>query len=104
MVDVAAEEFRRLGLGRLEPHSWLAEDAANGTRALRDCFHHIGSTRMSRSPRDGVVDTGCRVHGVANLYVGGASVFPTSGWANPTLTAMALSLRLADELRRAPWR
>lgn len=60
--------------------------------------HHIGTTRMSTGERDGVVDRDCRVHGTANLYVASASVLPTSGQANPTLTVLALALRLADRL------
>ena len=60
--------------------------------------HHIGTTRMAVNPRDGVVDTECRVHGTDNLYIASASVLPTSGQANPTLTVLALSLRLADHL------
>jgi choline dehydrogenase-like flavoprotein len=59
----------------------------------------MGTTRMSISPRDGVVDTNCRVHGVANLYLAGSSVFPCAGHANPTLTLVALSVRLAAHLR-----
>ena len=62
--------------------------------------HHIGTTRMADDPKRGVVDATCRMHGVSNLYVAGSSVFPTSGYANPTLTIVALALRLADELRR----
>lgn len=60
--------------------------------------HHIGTTRMSSNPGDGVVDPDCRVHGVGNLYVASASVFPTSGQANPTLTLLALTFRLAEHL------
>jgi len=60
--------------------------------------HHIGTTRMSSDPAGGVVDPDCRVHGVSNLYVASASVFPTSGQANPTLTLLALTFRLADKL------
>ena len=63
-------------------------------------MHHIGTTRMHADPRLGVVDPDCRVHGLGNLYVAGSSVFPTGGYANPTLTIVALSLRLADHLRR----
>jgi choline dehydrogenase-like flavoprotein len=58
----------------------------------------MGTTRMSGDPADGVVDGNLRVHGTENLYVAGPSVFPTGGFANPTLTAVALSLRLADRL------
>jgi choline dehydrogenase-like flavoprotein len=60
--------------------------------------HHMGTTRMDSSEKRGVVDENCKVHGVANLYVAGSSVFTTSGSANPTLTIIALALRLADHL------
>jgi choline dehydrogenase-like flavoprotein len=56
---------------------------------------------MSADDRTGVVDADCRVHGVANLYVAGSSVFTTGGSATPTMTLVALSLRLADHLRTA---
>jgi choline dehydrogenase-like flavoprotein len=62
--------------------------------------HHLGTTRMHDDPRHGVVDQTCRVHGSASVYVAGASVFTTGGSANPTLTVVALAIRLADELRR----
>lgn len=60
--------------------------------------HHIGTTRMSSDPQKGVVDSNCKVHGIDNLYIAGSSVFPTAGFANPTLTILALSLRLANHL------
>ncbi len=63
--------------------------------------HHMGTTRMSDGPDRGVVDRDCRVHGMGNLYVAGSSVFPTGGAENPTLTIVALALRLADRLREA---
>lgn len=63
--------------------------------------HHMGGTRMHSDPRQGVVDADGRVHGIANLYVAGSSLFPTGGAANPTFTLVALALRLADHLR---WR
>ena len=62
--------------------------------------HHMGTTRMSDSPKSGVVDRDCRVHGIANLYVAGSSVFPTSGAGVPTLTIVALAVRLAKHLRQ----
>ena len=61
--------------------------------------HHMGTTRMSEAPQNGVVDPDCKVHGVDNLYIAGPSVFPTSGCANPTLTIVALAIRLADHLQ-----
>ncbi len=61
--------------------------------------HHMGTTRMSEDPRQGVVDADCRVHGIDNLYVAGSSVFTTGGAVNPTLTVVALAVRLADHLK-----
>lgn len=60
--------------------------------------HTLGTTRMGRSRADSVVDAHCRVHGYDNLYIAGSSVFPSGGYANPTLTIVALALRLADHL------
>jgi choline dehydrogenase-like flavoprotein len=62
--------------------------------------HHMGTTRMSANPRQGVVDPDCLVHGIANLYVAGSSVFPTYGASNPTMNLVALTLRLAAHLRK----
>jgi choline dehydrogenase-like flavoprotein len=60
--------------------------------------HHMGTTRMSADPGQGVVDPDCRIHGLDNGFVAGSSVFPTYGWANPLLTIIALALRLSDHL------
>jgi choline dehydrogenase-like flavoprotein len=54
---------------------------------------------MHADPRRGVADPHCRVHSVDNLYIAGSSIFPTYGASNPTLTIVALALRLADKLR-----
>lgn len=62
--------------------------------------HHMGTTRMHADPTKGVVDPDLRLHEAGNLYVTGSSVFPTSGIANPTLTLLALTIRLADHLKR----
>lgn len=61
--------------------------------------HHMGTTRMDTSSQQGVVDKNCQLHGVSNLFVAGSSVFPTSGFANPTLTIVALAVRLADHIK-----
>jgi choline dehydrogenase-like flavoprotein len=89
-------QLRLRGLGRVsyrspDLHAAVLSQAGDG-------FHQIGTTRMSRNERDGVVDVDCKVHGQKNLYVAGSSVFPTSGQANPTLTALALAARLAGHL------
>ncbi|MDR3499330.1 MAG: GMC family oxidoreductase [Parvibaculum sp.] len=62
--------------------------------------HHMGTTRMAADPRKGVVDANCKVHGISNLYVAGSSVFTTSTTVNPTLTIVALALRLADHVQQ----
>jgi choline dehydrogenase-like flavoprotein len=61
--------------------------------------HHMGGTRISTDPSRGVVDADLKVHGTRNLFVTGSSVFPSGGSVNPTLTIVALSLRLAAHLR-----
>ena len=61
--------------------------------------HHMGTTRMHRDPRRGVVDEQCRIHTTSNVYVAGSSIFPTGGWAPPTLTIVALTLKLADHAK-----
>jgi choline dehydrogenase-like flavoprotein len=91
-------EVSRLGLGRVEIGEWLGDPQAG--RRFSGAYHHLGTTRMSDDPRRGVVDRDCAVHGVAGLYCCGGSVFPAGGAANPTLTMVALAMRLADHLRQ----
>jgi choline dehydrogenase-like flavoprotein len=85
-----AASIEGAGLGRVEVRPDLRPDP--------NAHHHAGTTRMHESREHGVVDAECRVHGCDNLYVTGASVFPTAGFANPTLTIVALALRLAKHL------
>jgi choline dehydrogenase-like flavoprotein len=86
------------GMGRVRLEPWLADDADFPVEDEQVGNHHMGGTRMSDDPRRGVVDRDCRVHGLQNLYVCGASVFPSAGHANPTLTIVQISLRLAGYL------
>ena len=90
-------EIGRAGFGRF--WSSLPYSDLSWPRRMFGNQHNIGTTRMHRDSRSGVVDENCRVHGVANLYVAGSSVFPTEGTANPTLTIVALALRLADHIK-----
>lgn len=90
------QAFGAAGLGRLlrpRSYDWPPEWREFGR-------HHMGTTRMASSAADGVVDRDCKVFGQNNLYVAGSSVFPTYGYAQPTFTLVALSLRLADHLYR----
>lgn len=85
------DHLRERGLGAVEE---VDEEIV-----FSDASHHMGTTRMSMDPKRGVVDADCRVHGVRNLYMAGGSVFPTSGHSSPTLSIVALALRLADKLQ-----
>jgi choline dehydrogenase-like flavoprotein len=82
--------LKEVGLPKIA-HSWMTFGS-----------HHMGTCRMADDPRQGVVDRNCKVHGTSNLHVLGASVFPTSGALQPTLTVAALSLRFADHLLGPP--
>ena len=88
--SLMAEALQRCGIGVVRQRDVPLDPNAH---------HHAGTTRMSADPRHGVVDPDGCVHGVENLYVAGASTFPTAGFANPALTIVALALRLADHLR-----
>ena len=97
-------EFDRLGLGKVKTYEWLEDgkaewpvDMSVGNHPIGG-YHLMGTTRMSNSPRNGVVDANCTVHGYHNLHIAGSSVFTTGGWANPTLTLLALTHRLGDHL------
>jgi choline dehydrogenase-like flavoprotein len=91
-----AEAARGCG-GHFEPAAWVKDPTLRPE--IHGTAHHIGTTRMSTRPEDGVVDPDCKVHGIANLHVAGSSVFPTGGWAFPTFTIVALAMRLSDRLR-----
>jgi choline dehydrogenase-like flavoprotein len=114
-----------LGMRRLKVHwNWsdtdhgqtvrarvaIGQELARGTNGVfelrdvgpqrSDSHHHIGTTRMHRHPRQGVVDADCQIHGIDNVFIAGSSTFPTGGAANPTLTIVALAVRLADHLKK----
>jgi choline dehydrogenase-like flavoprotein len=93
------EELRRLGLGRLAPVP--AEEREDRLATIVGGWHQIGTTRAHEDPRQGVVDAQCKVHGTSNLFIAGASVFPTGGAVSPTPTILALALRLGDHLKGA---
>jgi choline dehydrogenase-like flavoprotein len=95
--ELLAEALESRDLGRLVVD--LAEYDGAWPGSMSGGKHHMGTTRMHQDPRRGVVDPDGKVHGISNLYVAGSSVFPTAGYANPTLTLVALALRLADHLK-----
>lgn len=104
LMQVFDAEMRRMGLGRAEPAPWLADENCDwmvdrliSSHAIGG-YHHMGGVRMGASPAEGVCDADCRVFDCPNLYVAGSSLFPTGGWANPTISIMALAMRLGDHL------
>jgi choline dehydrogenase-like flavoprotein len=99
--DCFAAWLARTGLGTME---WTVPPERRAAHIIDQCYdghHQIGLTRMAATQQEGVVDADCRVFGAANLFIAGSSVFPTSSAANPTLTAVALALRLARLLASA---
>lgn len=93
-----AAEVERSGFGKMRIE--LPENEKEILYGANGGGHHMGTTRMHVSPRWGVVDPDCRIHGLHNIFVAGSSVFPTVGYANPTLTIVALAIRLADHINR----
>lgn len=100
ILEIIGEEAGKAGFARLrmveefrDPNDMSWPTGTNGG------WHHMGTTRMSDDPKHGVVDANCRVHGIDNLYVAGAACYATAGAPNPTLTLVALSLRLSDYVR-----
>ena len=107
-LNVLARELdkalQRAGAGRFEPEAWVCDesnawplDPTVGNHPIGG-YHHMGTTRMAENNRSGVVDKNCQVFGYSNLFITGSSVFSTAGWANPTLTIIALAHRLANHL------
>jgi choline dehydrogenase-like flavoprotein len=93
--EIIGEELSRAGLGRL----YIKMKDESPPSDLHGGYHHMGTTRMHVDPKQGVVDEHCRVHGISNLFIAGPSVFPTGGYANPVLTIVALTVKLADHLK-----
>jgi choline dehydrogenase-like flavoprotein len=98
-VEVVREAFEQGGFGQVRPNPSLQRDDELAS-TFRDSFHHLGGTRMATSETLGVVDPALRIFGTTNAYVCSTSAFPSAGFANPTHTLLALTLRLGDHLKR----
>jgi choline dehydrogenase-like flavoprotein len=104
-----AEDFRNAELTLRELGEYLLREHRGRLRIENDLIygrvlgggHTMGTTRMGTSRANSVVDRNCRVHGYRNFYVAGSSVFTTGGYANPTLTIVALAWRLAQDIARS---
>jgi choline dehydrogenase-like flavoprotein len=95
--EILGEEMARVGAGTVEVDA--PNDSDPWPDTLNGCWHHMGTTRMHADPRRGVVDAQCRVHGMENLFIAGSSVFPTCGSDMPTITIVALAIRLAEHIK-----
>jgi choline dehydrogenase-like flavoprotein len=97
MLETFAAEAGAAGIGRVQI-TLNDDDEDFDDVFVEPACHHMGTTRMANDPRQGVVDSDCRVHGIDNLYCAGSSVFPSAGDGSPTMMLLALALRLADHL------
>ncbi len=96
---VFVQQYQAAGAGEIVyDEQQLAAYVRQRFLHFNSAAHHLGTTRIATSPEEGVVDANCRVHGLSNLYVAGSSTFPTGGHANPTLTIVAMALRLGEHL------
>ena len=101
LYDLIGQQVGIAGIGRVRLVDWLRDEQdTSWPETLGAGWHHMGTTRMHASPKEGVVDANGKVHGIGNLFVAGSSCFPTGGAANPTLTLVALTLRLSDHLKQ----
>jgi choline dehydrogenase-like flavoprotein len=99
-AEAVAREWRRLGVAEFNPADLKIQGREHGENGgYIDASHHMGTTRMGTDPASSVVDLSCKVHGYDNLYIGSSSVFPTGGFSNPTLTALALCFRICDQIK-----
>jgi choline dehydrogenase-like flavoprotein len=93
-LEILADDMRASGVATVELEPPIA--GKRWPADMEGTWHHMGTTRMHDSPREGVVDRNCKVHGMSNLYVAGSSVFPTAGANFPTITLAALAFRLSN--------
>ena len=98
---IIGEEVGRVSMGRVKVYDYLQDEKdENWPSFTGGGWHHMGTTRMSDDPKQGVVDPKCKIHNLNNLYVAGSSCYVTAGAVNPTLTLIALTVRLSDHLKQ----
>jgi choline dehydrogenase-like flavoprotein len=98
--ELIGQQVGIAGIGRVKLADFLLDEKDESMPNFTSGgWHHMGTTRMSDDPKKGVVDANCKIHGLDNLFVAGSSCYPTGGCVNPTLTLVALSLRLSDHLK-----
>ncbi|MCB0709860.1 MAG: GMC family oxidoreductase [Chitinophagaceae bacterium] len=93
------QQIGAAGIGRVKLKEFLLDGDVQLPDYTSGGWHHLGTTRMSDDPKHGVVDANCKIHGIDNLYIAGSSCYTTGGAVNPTLTVVAISLRLANHIK-----
>ena len=98
MTQKVAEFVAAKDIGRIRIKPWVLGEEPEPVDKEPAGHHHMGGTRMAADATQGIVDSDCRVFGQPNLFIAGSSVFPSSGYANPTFTIVQLALRLSEKL------
>lgn len=100
IYELIGQQLGIISKGRIRLMEYLRDEHDNSWPEFTGGgWHHMGTTRMSDDPKQGVVDANCMVHGISNLFMAGSSCYTTAGAPNPTLTVIALTLRLSDHLK-----
>ena len=101
IYELIGQQSGIAGKGRVKLMDYLQDANDNSWPSFTGGgWHHMGTTRMSNDAKQGVVDANCKIHGIDNLFMAGSSCFVTAGSPNPTLTIVALTLRLSDHLKK----
>lgn len=101
MANLVEQEFRNCGIGKVLLEPWVNGTSEKPLRWVTDTFHQAGGLRMATNEKEGVVDSLCKVFGICNLYVASSAVFPTSSFSNPTMTTIALAIRVCDSIKQS---
>jgi choline dehydrogenase-like flavoprotein len=100
LFQIIGQQVGLAGIGRVRLMEYLQDETDKSWPSFTGGgWHHMGATRMHEDPKKGVVDSNCRVHSMENLFIAGDSCFTTGGAINPTLSIVALSLRLSDHIK-----
>lgn len=100
LYELIGQQVGRSGVARVHMMEFLHDEKDyTWPASTGGGWHHLGTTRMHDDPKQGVVDRNCKVHGISNLFIAGSSCYPTAGAVNPTLTLIALSLRVSDKVK-----
>ncbi len=98
---IIGQEAGRASMGRVKVYDYLQDEEDETWPSFTGGgWHHMGTTRISADPKQGVVDADCKLHSLHNLYVAGASCYVTAGAVNPTLTLLSFTIRLVDHLKQ----